>query len=69
MEVELVTAEVIALDEKKESRYAISRQEDFRLYEDGKQQEIASFDVLTEEDAPAMDPAKVGRAVPRGKRC
>lgn len=66
VEVELVTAEVIALDEKGKPVRNLKK-EDFRLYEDGKQQEIASFDVLTEEDAPAMDLTDGGRAVPRGK--
>jgi VWFA-related protein len=66
VEVELVTAEVIVLDKKGTPVHDLKK-EDFRLYEDGKQQEIISFDEVTEEATPTMDPADIGRDIPRGK--
>ena len=66
VEVELVTAEVIVLDKKGKPVHNL-KQEDFRLYEDGKLQEIASFDEVTEETAPTEGPGKIGLDIPRGK--
>jgi VWFA-related protein len=48
VDVELVTTEVIVLD-KKGKPVRNLKKEDFRLYEDGKQQEISSFDEVTDE--------------------
>ncbi len=48
VDVELVTAEVMVLD-KKGKPVRNLRKENFRLYEDGKQQEIISFDEVTDE--------------------
>jgi VWFA-related protein len=48
VDVELVTAEVTVLD-KKGNPVPNLKKEDFRLYEDGKQQEIISFDEVTTE--------------------
>ncbi len=48
VDVELVTAEVIVLD-KKGKPVSNLKKEDFRLYEDGKEQEIISFDEVTAE--------------------
>ena len=66
VEVELVTAEVIVLNEKGKPVRNLKK-ESFRLYEDGKQQEIASFDEVTEEDAPNVGLANGSRGFPRGK--
>ena len=52
VDVELVTAEVIVLDKKGNPVHNLKR-ESFQLYEDGKQQEIASFDEVTEESGLA----------------
>ncbi|MBP1622057.1 MAG: hypothetical protein H6Q07_77, partial [Acidobacteria bacterium] len=66
VEVELVTAEVIVLDKKGKPVHNL-KQEDFRLYEDGKLQEIASFDEVTEDPAPTEGRANIDRDIPRGK--
>ncbi|MBN1567856.1 MAG: VWA domain-containing protein [Acidobacteria bacterium] len=66
VDVELVTAEVVVLDKKGKPVHNLKK-EDFRLYEDGKQQEIASFDEVAEEAAAIVDPANIDRNVPRGK--
>jgi VWFA-related protein len=52
VDVELVTTEVIALDKHGEPVRNLKK-ENFKLYEDGKQQEILSFDEVTEESAVA----------------
>jgi VWFA-related protein len=51
VDVELVTTEVIVLD-KRGNPVRNLKKEDFRLYEDGKQQEILSFDEVSEEHSP-----------------
>ena len=52
VEVELVTTEVIALNKRGEPVRNLKK-ENFKLYEDGKQQEILSFDEVAEESAVA----------------
>ena len=59
VDVELVTTEVIALDKRGEPVRNLKK-ENFKLYEDGRQQEILSFDELTEESAVAST-ANLGR--------
>jgi VWFA-related protein len=66
VDVELVTAEVIVLDKEGQPVHNLKK-ENFRLYEDGKQQEIVSFDEVTEEAAPDLNPADIDRPGPRGK--
>jgi hypothetical protein len=44
-DVDMVTIEVHALDSKGKPAHRLKK-EDFRLYEDGKEQEIISFDVV-----------------------
>ncbi len=68
VEVELVTAEVIVLDKKGAPIQGLKK-EDFRLYEDGKQQEIASFDEVREEpgQTPTADFAGANRDILKGK--
>ncbi len=66
VDVELTTAEVIVLDKKGQPVHSLKK-EDFRLYEDGKQQEILSFDEVTGEISPAGSPADLNRNIPRGK--
>ncbi|MEW5979894.1 MAG: VWA domain-containing protein [Acidobacteriota bacterium] len=51
VEVELVTVEVIAQDKKGEPVLNLKK-EDFRLFDDGKEQPIVSFDVVSEADQP-----------------
>jgi VWFA-related protein len=65
VDVELVTVEVFALDKKGKPIRELKK-EDFRLYEDGKQQTIESFDeVIGDATSPAMsgdaDEGDVGR--------
>jgi VWFA-related protein len=48
VEVDLVTIEVIAQD-KKGTPLLNLKKEDFKIYEDGKQQEIVSFDAVTDK--------------------
>jgi VWFA-related protein len=50
VDVDLVTIEVIALD-KKDKPMRNLKKEDFRLYEDGKKQEILSFDEVSGDSA------------------
>jgi VWFA-related protein len=52
VEVELVTTEVIVLDKKGNSVHNL-KSENFRLYEDGKQQEISSFDEVVAGVVPS----------------
>jgi len=53
VDVELITVEVIAQD-KKGKPVQTMKKEDFRLFEDGKQQQIVTFDPVTDN---AEDPA------------
>jgi VWFA-related protein len=55
VDVDMVTIEVYAVDNKGKPVRNL-RQEDFRLYEDGKEQEILSFDVV---NAKANEPASL----------
>ena len=48
VDVDLVTIEVIAQD-KKGTPMLNLKKEDFRVYEDGKQQEIMSFDAVADK--------------------
>jgi len=66
VEVELVTAEVVVLDKNGKPVHNLQK-ENFRLYEDENQQEIVSFDEVTEEAAPMANPANMARDIPRGK--
>ena len=53
LDVELITLEVIAQD-KKGKPIQTMKKEDFRLFEDGKQQQIVTFDSVTDnEEQPA----------------
>ncbi len=52
VDVELVTTEVIVLDKKGDPVRNLKK-ENFRLYEDGKQQEILSFDEVSDQSGPA----------------
>lgn len=67
-DVELTTVEVYALDDKGSPVLNLTR-EDFRLYEDGKRQEIVSFDVVDGSMAlpPSALPIVDGGDMPRGK--
>jgi VWFA-related protein len=53
VEVELVTVEVMVLD-KKGSPVRNLKKEDFRLYEDGKQQAISTFDEVIDNPSQTM---------------
>jgi VWFA-related protein len=53
VEVDLVTVEVIAQD-KKGSPILDLKKEDFKLYEEGKQQQIVTFDAVTDKAGEAM---------------
>lgn len=53
VEVDLVTVEVIAQDKKGNPILGLKR-EDFRVYEDGKQQQILTFDVVADKPDEAM---------------
>jgi VWFA-related protein len=59
VEVELVTTEVIVLDKKGKPVRNLKR-EDFRLYEDGKQQEISSFDEVVDDPGVVPSPRLPG---------
>jgi VWFA-related protein len=68
LDVELVTTEVAVLDKNGKPVQNLKK-ENFKLYEDGKQQEISSFDEIT-EDAPrnasqlnAVDDLRRGKTV------
>ncbi len=52
VDVDLITTEVIVLDKKGNPVHDLKK-EDFRLYEDGKQQEIGIFEEVNEELSPA----------------
>jgi VWFA-related protein len=53
LDVELITVEVIAQDKKGKPIQSMKK-EDFRLFEDGKQQQIVAFDPVTDnEEQPA----------------
>src|SRR5262245_40254041 len=53
LDVELITVEVIAQDKKGKPIQTLKK-EDFRLFEDGKQQQIVTFDsVIDNEEQPA----------------
>ena len=55
-EVELVTVDVVVTDKKNASVTGL-RREDFTVLEDGKPQELASFDAISVPEAPAAVPA------------
>jgi VWFA-related protein len=68
VEAELTTAEVTVLDKKGKPVHNLKK-EDFRLYEDGKQQEISSFDEVygsTDQEPNASLPDLSGK-MRRGK--
>ena len=62
VEVDLVTIEVFALD-KGGKPVRNLKKEDFRLYEDGKEQEILSFDCVESDSSPSSMPL-----IDRGER-
>jgi len=66
VEVDLVTVEVSVLDRHGTPVHGLQK-ENFRLYEDGRLQEIVSLDEVAEEDAPAPDSAGTDRDDRRGK--
>lgn len=66
VDVELVTVEVLALDRKGNPVHGLKK-EDFRLYEDGKQQDIVSFDEVRDAAGETVPPAPVDEAGTRGK--
>ena len=68
VQVELITTEVIVLDKEGDPVRDL-RKENFRLYEDGKQQEIEIFEEVNEELSalPAADLAYGNGDIPRGK--
>jgi VWFA-related protein len=53
VDVDLVTVEVIAQDKKGTPILGL-KQQDFRIYEDGKQQQITSFDAVTDKGDEAV---------------
>jgi VWFA-related protein len=57
--VELVTAEVTVLDKQGIPVHNLKK-EDFRIYEDGKQQEIASFDEVNERSGQTLEASFTG---------
>jgi VWFA-related protein len=60
VDVDLVTVEVVALDRSGKPVRNLKK-EDFRLYEDGKQQEILSFDEVRDDSGPPDIPSAVGQ--------
>ncbi len=56
--VDLVTVEVVALD-KKGNPIPGLKKEDFKLYEDGKQQQIVSFDIVSDKTEPQVVPTSL----------
>jgi VWFA-related protein len=52
VDVELVTAEIVVLDKKGKPVRGLKK-ENFRIYEDGKEQEILSFDEVNDESGAA----------------
>jgi VWFA-related protein len=66
VDVELVTVEVLVLDRRGNPIHGLKK-EDFRLYEDGKQQDIVSFDEVVDSQDQAASPAPGDDGANRGK--
>jgi VWFA-related protein len=67
VEVDLVTVEVTALDRNRNPVRNLKK-EDFRLYEDGKKQEIASFEEVNSESAvSSLGASPIGESTQHGK--